>query len=181
MNAIYPSLTKALLLNAFFLYMGFAAVAQHHTSTNKEIRRDIETMLPEGEMTANVADSTNYTLSLSIANNGNKIWFYTYDDSSPAPSILDQTSIDLGKNAVILDGQELVYIGKITVIDKENSLQSKWKGHCWSSERPDGNDGKYHQFVLGKLEPSGQTYLHIQIKEIKQGEEKLSLDYPLLF
>ncbi|SEK71924.1 hypothetical protein [Parapedobacter koreensis] len=181
MNTMYFSLTKILIPSFIFLSGGFTVLAQPTALPAEDIKRAIEAMLPEGEMTAAIADNMKYKLTLSIASDGTKIWFYTYDSSSPQPSMLDLTSINLEKNVVIIGGLELVYAGKVIVTDDKNNLQSKWQGHCWSFEEHDGRDSRRYRFTLGRLDRSGQTYLHIQIKEIENGERKRWLDYPLLF
>lgn len=161
-----------------------SAFAQLNREPIDRIRRDIKTMLPEGEVVAHIMDSVKSDtdkemvpsgrLSFSIASDGKEIWFYTYNNSPLPARILDKVSIDLERNIIIMDGKVLDYAG-----ERKNGTENPWRGHHWSFKEPD--DPVLYTFTLAKLEGGGQTFLHIQISETENGWQKKQLNVPLLF
>jgi len=162
---------KEPILHAILLFIGFNAMAQSNSSSAGQLKHAIEAMLPEGEVTADIMEDGG-KLSFSIASNGEQIWFYTYAAPQPAYSILDKVSIDLTKNTVTIDSVELAYTGEVGHADYEGGLKNNWQGHRWHAEQPVGPCMRSYGLTIGRLERTGQTFLHIQIP---------SLELPLLF
>ncbi len=177
------------ILIAMLLFMGFYAGAQSNSSSTERIKQAIKALLPEGEVIADVLADSHSTagagivaagkLSISIASDGKRFWFYTYNASQPAYSILDRVSINLERNTVAIADVELVYVGEADAVDHEDGFN--WQGYRWHSEQSADPHKRSYRFAIGKLQDTGQTFMHIRVSEMTNGERKPQLNLPFLF
>lgn len=164
-----------------------------------DVRAAVVSMLPEGDIMADVlfgklTDSSATGVEIpkegkvhfSIASDGRFFRFWA-DGRLP---VLEATRIDLARNEVLLQGQQLGYAGAVhTQLD--SVLKTGWRGHQWTGvvhQDPDTNagsaiaPGKRYTLILGQLDHTGQTFLRLRAEETGDGMAgNTRFDMPLLF
>ncbi|WP_190811676.1 hypothetical protein [Flagellimonas sp. S3867] len=106
--------------------------------------------------------------------------------------ILNIIKIRSVKNEIEIGEVKLSYSGAVNVDNDQNGFKSKWDGHNWAYEFPEGLNSemlkdvqylvaKNYKFTIGKLEKSGRTFIQIKGLEINNGVKEEEFDIPLLF
>ncbi|NAY90287.1 hypothetical protein GTQ34_00005 [Muricauda sp. JGD-17] len=106
--------------------------------------------------------------------------------------ILNRVKINSVKNEIEIGEIKLSYSGSVKVDNDENGFKSRWNGHNWAFEFPNGLNSemlkdvqnlvaKNYKFTIGKLEKNGRTFIQIKGLEINKGEKEVEFDIPLLF
>ncbi|SNZ01234.1 hypothetical protein [Flagellimonas pacifica] len=106
--------------------------------------------------------------------------------------ILNQVKINSIKNEINIGEIKLSYSGSANVDNDENAFKSRWTGHNWVYEFPNGLDSemlkdvqnlvaKNYKFTIGKLEKNDRTFIQIKGLEFDKGVKEVQFDIPLLF
>ncbi|MDC6363659.1 MULTISPECIES: hypothetical protein [Flavobacteriaceae] len=106
--------------------------------------------------------------------------------------ILNIVKIHSVKNEIEIGEVKLSYSGAVNVDNDQNGFKSRWDGHNWAYEFPEGLNSemlkdvqslvaKNYKFTIGKLEKSGRIFIQIKGLEINKGVKEEEFDIPLLF
>lgn len=130
------------------------------------------------------------TETVTISHLDNRITFH----GTGKLEVLDDLVIDLTSFSASIGAYNLADVDTVNVTDEHNGLRSRWKGYEWrfetsNKEMEDLKTIEDYQtlnmqickVIVATLEKTKQTYMHVQMSEIDNGQKTIDLQVPLIF